>query len=240
MKNVKTSFIAKMLVVLIMAIYAMIAFSSCTTMPTTDHPSTVSVSPTPGPTPVPASTALPISEANPKFGYLPLSWEKNHPERAAWSKSLIAQVVDAWSQLREPKDMDRFCAKYSSLFTEQRIKVWAELFVAMAYYESGWNPKSASVDVGTKDDRDTWSIGLWQMSVIDQESYKLPLGYKYEHLLEPGPNGDLAVRIMARQIERRGTIVVSSSPYWAVIKEGGRYQKINQIAAMVSALPFCK
>lgn len=168
-----------------------------------------------------------------------LSWEKDKPERAEWTKYVVDTVRVNLSLLNKAKDMDRFCPKYKTLDEDHKTWAWAELISAMALYESSWNPKSASVDVGKPDQKDTWSVGLLQMSVIDQKSYNIDLGYKYADLLTPKPNLHLGLSIMIRQVDRKNMIALSSGVYWAVIKEGGKYSKIPQISSMVKKVPGC-
>jgi hypothetical protein len=190
------------------------------------------VIPTPAPTPTPTAR-------------IALSWENTtqaHPERAPWSDGLAKDIEARLSTLDAATDMAKICPKYSSLAHRQRVQVWAELFVRMSYYESSWNPTSESVDVGTEDDHDTWSVGLLQVSVVDAPNK--PLGYDYGDLLMPLPNLDLAAAIMANQINKVGTILIGPGThmlYWAVIHPGGRYDKSATIISEVQKYaPFCK
>ena len=174
-----------------------------------------------------------------------LSWEGaagEHPERKEWSTALVGYLNEKFDSFDKAKDSSFFCPKFSSLTHDQKVNVWAETLVWVAYYESGWNPKSASVDVGTQDNKDSWSIGLLQMSVTDQANYGFPFGYSYNDLLLPAPNLRLGVAIMAKQIERRGAIVLTkpdSAIYWSTIFKGGRYDSSQSIAGHVKKLTFC-
>lgn len=187
--------------------------------------------PTPAPTVVEETTSL--------------SWEKNHPERAAWSKVLALEVKDAFQTLQSAKDITRICPKFGSLTDADKISALSEFWIAVSYYESGWDQESQSVDVGSKSKPDTWSIGLWQMSVVDQESYNLPLGYKFKDLLTVGPSAKLSIKILEKQVKRTGKIIlkkgVDSGVYWAVIYDGGTYDKSAKIIARTQeAFPKCK
>lgn len=194
-------------------------------------------------TQIPKENAPPLSEKPEATTSVSLSWENTteaHPERKPWSEALIKSLNENWAVFDSAKDIQTFCPKYKSLDKAGRLKAWGELWVGLAYYESGYNPKSASVDVGTKGDKNTWSIGLFQMSVVDQENYKIPMGYDYNDLITPEPNIKLATAIMARQIKNRGVIVVSSSPYWSTLYHG-RYDNVDDIADRVKAkAPGCK
>ncbi len=183
--------------------------------------------------PAPISPAPMPPSTKPTEGYMPLSWEHSEtPERAEWSQAVSSLMDSFLTNLEKAADLSQFFPKYNAYTRLERVKAWAELWVATAYYESGWNPKSASVDVGTANDKDTYSVGLWQMSVIDQQSYNLPFGYHYYDLLTVYPNAHLSIAILARQCAKRGKIVVDSSPYWAVLYHGN-YDRVNEIKKRV-------
>jgi hypothetical protein len=63
-------------------------------------------------------------------------------------------------------------------------------------------------DVGTSD-KNTWSIGLMQMSVCDQANYGIRLGYTYDGLIQPIPNLQLAVLILAKQVAKYGKLMIA-------------------------------
>lgn len=173
-----------------------------------------------------------------------LAWEDGHPERKSWSTAVYKEIVQNWESLEKAKDAEFFCPKYASLSKDQQQQVFAELWVAVAYYESSWNPKSANVDVGEDDDRDTWSIGPWQMSVVDQPNYGFNFGYKYDDLLTPEPSARLSLAILAKQIDKKGKIALvkpESGVYWSVLYRGGSYDKTSSIISRVKKqLSFCE
>ena len=46
---------------------------------------------------------------------------------------------------------------------------------------------------------------------------------------------------MARQIDKAGLVVLPNASryrYWAILLDGNKYQKIDQVRAMVRALPL--
>lgn len=183
--------------------------------------------------------SAPDISAPPTTANVSLAWEVNKTDRKAWTWTLMKYINEHWESLRRASDMNFFCPQYQFFNYEEQKIVWGELWVAVAYYESSYNPKSASVDVGTESNKDTWSVGLWQMSVVDQKNYKLDFGLKYDDLLTVDGNAKLSLAILARQIDKRGLIIVPSSPYWAVIYRG-KYDKTDKIAAKVkSRLPAC-
>lgn len=185
--------------------------------------------------------------------YLPLSWEntnKPHPERAAWSLKLSQQIEKHFSKFDSAKDINYFCPKYASLDKSHKIKAIGDVLVGTAYYESGFNPLSYSIDVGKPNEPDTWSVGLFQMSVVDQASYGLKLGYIFNpkqypknvqlsalppnELRQPLPNIVLATEVMVKMLDKHdGIIRVSENPYWATLKPGGRYDKSTAVREWV-------
>jgi len=122
------------------------------------------------------------------------------------------------------------------------VEVLVAFIRGMVYYESGFNPRSASVDVGTKENRDTHSVGLMQMSVVDQKNYGFNFGFNYDDLMDPIKNLTLAMAIMKRQVEKKGRLILrkgtDTGVYWAVIYKGGKYDKSAAIIAGVKALKF--
>jgi len=183
-----------------------------------------------------ASEAPPVPATS-----LSLSWDSK-PERIEWSNYLISRLYGIYeSHIIKIKDMARFRPDWAGLTKDQQIFVIAELIVQMAKYESGWNPKSASVDVGKKEKRDTWSIGLLQISVVDQ-SWAKPRDkakYTYEELLTAIPNLDLSLAILTRQIEKDGRLVLpnkSNLRYWAVMLDGNKYSKVSAIESFIKKL----
>ena len=173
-----------------------------------------------------------------------LYWENTsapHPERKPWSDYLVEKVKAKITTYDKANDVTELCPKYKSLNTHQKLKLWGEFWVALCSFESSYKPTSASVDVGTQENKDTWSIGLFQMSVVDIKNYRIQnMSYKYDDLLKPLPNIDLATTIMAHQIEKKGGVFLASGVYWAPLKIGGKYTRIKEIKALVKArVPAC-
>lgn len=164
-----------------------------------------------------------------------LPWENGKPERKQWTQDLVDLIDERLDVLSlAAKDITRFCEDYHDLTRQEQIEVWAVLICSVAYYESGWNPKIAERDVGTTD-KNTWSTGLMQMSVCDQKNYNLKLNYTFDDLLTPKANLHLALEILVRQVTRYGSIILRTSKglYWAVLYEGGRYDKTHYIIKFV-------
>jgi hypothetical protein len=178
-----------------------------------------------------------------------------------WIKKLFSKkqesepvhIYHAWicdeemKRLLEPKisiletasDVSELHVHFDSLPMDEKIRLFILLFKWMAYYESAWNPNSQSVDVGEKSDRDTWSIGLLQLSVVDQKNLGIPMGYNFDDLLLPVPNLKLGIEIMCNQVKKRGKIFIpkwehgNPALYWATICPGGKYDQSEAILKRV-------
>ena len=99
-------------------------------------------------TPSPAPTTPPQTDnGSTSYKMSSLAWETSaHPERQAWSQYLQYLVLNDWSSLLNgASDMKNFCPKYNSLSNNQKANAWAQLFVAMAKYESAYNPLSRKI-----------------------------------------------------------------------------------------------
>lgn len=159
-----------------------------------------------------------------------LSWETNNPERKEWSDFVVKNVREN-KKLYDAADMVRFCPKYNSLSSEQQVRAIGEFWQSLVYFESSYNPKSSSVDVGDEGNLDTYSVGLCQMSVVDQKNYGVPLGYKYADLLKPIPNLDLAMNIMHKKLAKVPKIILRDGVYWAVIRDGDSFVRRETFCA---------
>lgn len=172
-----------------------------------------------------------------------LYWENTtepHPERKPWSQLLVNEIEQSFGIFNSAKDLTVICPKYLSLGYSQRVKALAEFWVATAYYESGFNPLLNSVDVGKKGNLDTYSVGLYQVSVVDAGNiYK----YTFKELQNPLNNIRVTMEIARRQIKNGGAFMLDNSSkhrYWAVLLKGNKYSKIPQILERVKKqAPSC-
>lgn len=179
----------------------------------------------------------PMPEKNDSATFYPLYWENTsepHPERKSWSNllsSLIDQNLEVYNKALDIKDL---YLRYGELERKEKIKVIAEFWVALCYFECGFNPGSYSVDVGTKDDRGSWSCGLFQMSANDSSAQKFHASF--ETLKDPLVNIQVAHEQMMRQIKKTGRIFLPNenpNRYWATILIGNRYSQIKEIRERV-------
>lgn len=162
----------------------------------------------------------------------------------AWAQYLRGVFALNLETFSKAVDITTIRPDFFSLTREEKVEVLVTFVRGMCYYESGFKPNSSSVDVGTPKDKDTHSVGLLQMSVVDQANYGFKFGYNYDDLKDPIKNLKLAMAILQRQVERKGRIIlrkgVDTGVYWAVIYIGGKYDKSKEIIAGVKALKFDK
>lgn len=186
-------------------------------------------------------------------GYVPLSWEKFHSERVIWSKFTI-QTIDSLfdNSFALCQDMTRFRSDYNSLNRQQKINVWAELISAMCKFESGWKLNSwmeEDMGIDPVTHKKVRSEGLLQLSYQDKLNYSdLPCRFDWnldkdldennlnKTIFNPEINLEFGINVLAKQIRNKKNIALKSGVYWAVIKDGGKYSRINEITNYVEAL----
>lgn len=160
------------------------------------------------------------------------SYPKTSKWNDSWTPALEKMIEERLEIFKTATDLNRIKVGFHTLSKENQIVILREFIKAICYYESGYNPRLQNVDVGEKSDKNTWSIGLMQISQVDQKSFKLALNYTFDQLLEPIPNLHLALEILERQIMKTGKFILhKSSPfrYWAVILDDGRYSELPSI-----------
>lgn len=159
----------------------------------------------------------------------------------SWTPALTALIQDKFEILKSAKDITTIRPDFNSLSKENQIKVLVEFIKALCYFESGYNSESSSVDVGIKGNKDTYSVGLMQMSVVDQQNYGLRFGYTFDDLLKAVPNLTLGIAILAKQVQKYGKILIQlgeKGVYWAVLHPGGKYDRSVSIIKRVQELKF--
>ncbi|MGZ3768109.1 MAG: transglycosylase SLT domain-containing protein [Bdellovibrio sp.] len=184
-----------------------------------------------------------------------ISWEKDHPERKAWSqyaKDLIGGEL--FETFDSAKDATVICPKYNSLKKEQKVTVWTEFISGIVKYESNWKPtswmteKTMGIDPVTK--KQVKSEGLMQLSYQDmkwakycrfdwEKDKKLDPDDPKKTIFDPFLNLDCGLKILSKQIQKKGHVIVSSGVYWSTLKENGRNNKIRDIVGMVQKTGLC-
>lgn len=202
----------------------------------------------------PAATPTPAPALVSKME--PLSWESSRADAKNWS-TYAFQVIreEAFTDLHKARDIETFCPKYDTLTQEQQINVWGALFSGVSKYESGYSPTSRMQETTMGTDpitnKPVYSEGLLQLSYQDtqwapycefdwsKDKYLAATDPK-KTILDPYKNLRCGILILARQVRAKGAVVLSSGVYWAVLKSGGKYQQITNIANIVKKLSFCK
>ena len=188
--------------------------------------------------------------------YEALAWEKNNPSRKQWSAYVHALVQkETFSLLDGADDIETFCPRYDQASKEQKINFWGQLIAAVAKFESNWSPVSRyhestmGMDPVTK--APVYSEGLLQLSYQDtQWEKRCEFNWAIDKNLAPTDpaksilnsykNLRCGLLILERQLKSRHRITVNTGVYWAVLKLNGKYQKIDQIAAITKTLSFCQ
>jgi hypothetical protein len=203
-----------------------ISIAGCQSIPTNTTPPKAVVQPQPTPTPSTSRIAL--------------WWENTtepHPERAAWSDYMTGVIRQNLAGYGAATDITRICPKWETVSDDVKVKAIGNFWVSVALYESSFDPNSQDVDVGTQSDKNSWSIGLWQMSQVDQKNYGLSFNYTFDQLLTPSANFDLANAVMLKQIKNHGKIVLKKGAdkgvYWATVFEGGAYDQSANVLAHI-------
>jgi Transglycosylase SLT domain len=166
---------------------------------------------------------------------LTLSWDVK-PERKPWSAELIRAIQGAHAEL-ETGNPNAFIAGYDGLALDGKLLFWAELVVAMAKFESNWNPRNIFHEpppLGVD------SVGLLQLSYEDQGPYHLePLSRESKSLEDPLVNIRCGVKILARLVSRDSVVASGSggssrgaARYWSVVREGHGHHK-DEIKTLV-------
>lgn len=158
------------------------------------------------------------------------------------SDTLLAEIKKDLPAYSKTKDITEICPKYKSLSDEFKVKAIGEFWVGLARQESNLKPDSSSVDVGTVDNRNSYSDGYFQMSGTDSAAKLYKCDWKCLH--DPVMNIKVATEQMRRQLKNTNEIILpNSSPprYWAIILENNRYQKIAEVKKHVLIYaPECK
>lgn len=183
-----------------------------------------------------------------------LSWEKKKPSRSSWTKITVEETKKQFNELDKAQDITLFCPSYQMLDKTHRVWVWSELISAMAYYESHWNTTAQLAEPSLGKDVITgttiMSEGLLQLSYGDKKWAKW-CNFDWEadkqlsnkdpnkSIFQPKNNLVCGIGILAKQIKKRGRIILNDSAYWAVLKPSSRYNKVHEIQNKVLQLPFC-
>lgn len=183
-----------------------------------------------------------------------LAWEAENGDGRKWSQ-ILYQTIDREGEelIYGAEDIGQFCPRYSSLNRDEKIQFWASLFVAIAKFESNFQPSARTEERG-KIDASTgtalFSEGLLMLSYQDVRANPvcrfnpvldraLPINDLRRSILSPENNLHCGVHVMMRQLKRYDRIAIGQGAYWAVLKVGSRFQRIPTIQSMTRQSRGC-
>jgi hypothetical protein len=181
--------------------------------------------PAPAPPPPPESKAQPIV----------LSWDGS-PERVAWSRALVEAIRSRKSDL-DKGNPDQFIPGYAALSPDGQVKFWAEFVIAIAKYESTWNPHAHFKEPPPLK---VTSVGLMQIAYEDEKEYHFdpPLDRNAKSLEDAATNLRCGVTILAQLVSHDGAVVggkgdhsLGAARFWAVVRDG-KSHKLASIHAL--------
>ena len=190
--------------------------------PTPPPPAPEAPAPAPAPPPPPAPKPEPIT----------LSWD-NSPERVAWSQALIDAIRSRKSDL-DSGNPDDFIPGYVQLSPDGQVKFWAEFVIAIAKYESTWNPHAHFKEPPPLK---VTSVGLLQIAYEDDKQYHFnpPIDRASKSLEDAATNLRCGVAILAQLVSHDGAVVGGkgdhsrgAARFWAVLRDG----KSHKLAAI--------
>lgn len=164
-----------------------------------------------------------------------LSWESpRHPDRATWSRELLQSIRAHKAQL-DQGNPEAYLAGYQQLDAAHQLKFWGELMVAMAQFESSWNPHARYREANGQD-----SVGLFQLSYANARDYAWePVSEERASLEDPLVNIRCAVIVLAHLVAQNHVVASSEggrhqggARYWSVLRAGARH-KFNEIREYV-------
>jgi len=184
-----------------------------------------------------------LPPAAPKPAPITLSWD-NSPERAEWSRALIDAIRSRKSDL-DAGHPDDFIPGYAQLSPEAQVKFWAEFVIAIAKYESTWNPRAHFKEPPPLK---VESVGLLQIAYEDGKEYRFdpPLDRAAKSLEDPATNLRCGVTILAQLVSHDGAVVGGkgdhsrgAARFWAVLREGKshRLAEIKALTKKNSGIP---
>jgi len=220
--------------VLAVVLWFLWSLVSCETTPIVTTTTTTTLSTT---------TTLPVG----------LSWD--NPERVAWSNFLMAKISNeqVFSGLDEAKDAVKFCSNYKTLPRSEQERMWAEVIIAVAKFESAWNPTTTYIETQMGIDPITKiriaSEGLLQLSYQDSRHWSFCNEFDYKAdrqlpekspkrtILNPYKNLNCGVSIMAELARKRKAVLLDDRPhYWSVLMSGKKHHQAEIIARVKSKM----
>lgn len=155
---------------------------------------------------------------SPAISIIQLPWDQ-----PTWSQHLLQKIGENLPVFLAAKDVTEFCPTIRALPKVKQTQVLGEMFVRIAYWESGFNPKSTYQEPPPPKGPGTLSVGLFQMSYGDGDG--CPASRTTGDLTNPMVNIDCAVGKAVALVRKYGVIITSSNlgmgKYWSTIRASG-------------------
>ena len=162
-----------------------------------------------------------------------------------WTRAAENAVAATSLPDQVPRDIRKFCARYSELRSDSRIMFWAGLLSAMAKYESSFNPETAFTEtLRDSHGNNVISRGLLQISIesANQDRYACKAAAAKD-LHDPVINLSCGAQILAAWVEADGAVtstdgdIVGGARYWSVLRAPN--PSLEKISAITRDFPFC-
>ncbi|WP_155847407.1 transglycosylase SLT domain-containing protein [Asticcacaulis sp. AC402] len=171
-----------------------------------------------------------------------LAWEINHAERLPWSAELRSQVRGNLASFDKATDWADFCPTYGTLTADDKVEVIATLAVAIAKFESNYNPRKIYLEPAPLNVN---SVGLFQLSYEDGFTWCV-LNRASKSLEDPVNNIRCAIPKMARLVAKDKVVTAGSTGanaqglarYWSTVRLGSTH-KLAEIRGATRALGVC-
>lgn len=187
-----------------------------------------------------------------------LSWDSKE-ERKAWSAFLMKELLANLDTFDQAKDASRFCARYEGFLPESRARMWAEVIIWTAWYESAWSPVSRMQENQGLDSvtgKPVFSEGLLQLSYQDVPNYNNKLGVGWsgidwkldrnlgakdpkKTILDPYINLRSGLKILGYQIKSHGEVLMPDHVYWSTLDTNHKKQTYLKILSAVKKAMNC-
>ncbi|MBX9768255.1 MAG: hypothetical protein K2X47_13355 [Bdellovibrionales bacterium] len=191
----------------------------------------------------------------PRFQTTPL-WEPRISGSANWTSGTLRAILNfAPNLLQGSEDIKDLCPSYLKLTLENRAGFLVYFISALARYESGFETTTRYHESTMGNDAVTglpvYSEGLLQLSYQDTKwapfcefdwtrDRTLSPTDPRKTIFDPIKNLSCGIRILDRQVEKKGKLLIGSGAYWAVIKTDAPHNKILEIKALTRDLPVCQ
>lgn len=176
------------------------------------------------------------------------AWARRNPD-GSWTRAAEKAVANSTLSSLMPKDIGKFCGKYSDILVNERNKFWAGLLSIMARPESNFNPKTSYLEkFRDSSEHRVISRGLLQLSIesANQDRYNCRIANS-EELHDPDINLSCAVKILDYWVAKDGVIATyggknsasrGGGRYWSTLRESNNH--LGEITGFTRKLSVCQ